>query len=66
MSKFFEVTVEAVVFTLKKCQRQKSKRNLFSRFPISYRMKESRVVKDFEDSGVQIDYKVNALKRVEY
>ena len=44
-------------------QRQK-KRNLFSRFPIGNQA-ESRVVKDFEDSGVQIDYKVVGLRKVE-
>ena len=37
MAKFFEVTVEVVVATLKNGKDKKSKRNLFSRFPIGNR-----------------------------
>ena len=61
MSKFFEVTVEVVVATLKNGKDKKSK-EIYLVDSQSVTEAESRVVKDFEDSGVQIDYKVVGAK----
>ena len=59
--KFFEVTVEVVVATLKNGKDKKVK-EIYLVDSQSVTEAESRVVKDFEDSGVQIDYKVVGAK----
>jgi hypothetical protein len=61
MSKFFEVTVEVVVATLKNGKDKKNKETYLVA-AMSVTEAESRVVKDFEDSGVQMDYKVSMAK----
>ena len=61
MAKFFEVTVEVVVATLKNGKDNTAKENYLVDSQ-SVTEAESRVVKDFEDSGVQIDYKVVGAK----
>ena len=61
MSKFFEVTVEVVVATLKNGKDKKVK-EIYLVDSQSVTEAESRVVKDFEDAGVQIDYKVVGAK----
>ena len=61
MSKYFEVTVEVVVATLKNGKDKKAKEICLVDSQ-SVTEAESRVVKDFEDSGVQIDYKVVGAK----
>ncbi len=61
MCKFFEVTVEVVVATLKNGKDKKAK-EIYLVDAQSVTEAESRVVKDFEDSGVQIDYKVSGAK----
>tara|TARA_Y100000389_G_C17427240_1_gene500313 strand:- start:1144 stop:1356 length:213 start_codon:yes stop_codon:yes gene_type:complete len=61
MSKFFEVTVEVVVATLKNGKDKKNK-EVYLVDAMSVTEAESRVVKDFEDSGVQMDYKVSMAK----
>ena len=61
MAKFFEVTVEVVVATLKNGKDKKVK-EIYLVDSQSVTEAESRVVKDFEDSGVQIDYKVVGAK----
>ena len=61
MAKFFEVTVEVVVATLKNGKDKKSK-EIYLVDSQSVTEAESRVVKDFEDSGVQINYKVVGAK----
>ena len=61
MAKFFEVTVEVVVATLKNGKDKKSK-EIYLEDSQSVTEADSRVVKDFEDSGVQIDYKVVGAK----
>ena len=61
MSKYFEVTVEVVVATLKNGKDKKVK-EIYLVDSQSVTEAESRVVKDFEDSGVQIDYKVVGAK----
>ena len=55
--KYFEVTVEVEVATLKNGN-PKLKKEIYLVDAQSVTEAESRVVKDFEDSGVQIDYKV--------
>ena len=57
MAKYFEVTVEVVVATLKNGKDKKVK-EIYLVDSQSVTEAESRVVKDFEDSGVKIDYKV--------
>ena len=61
MSKFFEVTVEVVVATLKNGKDKKNK-EIYLVDAMSVTEAESRVVKDFEDAGVTIDYKVSGAK----
>ena len=61
MAKFFEVTVEVVVATLKNGKDKKVK-EIYLVVSQSVTEAESRVVKGFEDSGVQIDYKVVGAK----
>jgi len=59
--KYFEVTVEVVVATLKNGKDKKAK-EIYLVDAQSVTEAESRVVKDFEDSGVQIDYKVSGAR----
>ena len=61
MSKFFEVTVEVVVATLKNGKDKKVK-EIYLVDSQSVTEAETRVVKAFEDAGVQIDYKVVGAK----
>jgi len=61
MSKFFEVQVEIVVATLKNGKDKKNKETYLVDAQ-SVTEAEARVVKDFEVSGVQLDYKVSAAK----
>mgnify|MGYP003665781088 FL=1 len=55
MSKFFEVTVEVVVATLKNGKDKKNKETYLVD-AMSVTEAEARVVKDFSDSGVQLLY----------
>ena len=57
--KYFEVTVEVVVATLKNGKDKKAK-EIYLVDAQSVTEAEARVVSDFEQSGVQIDYKVPA------
>ena len=59
--KYFEVTVEVEVATLKNGN-PKLKKEIYLVDAQSVTEAESRTVKDFEDSGVQIDYKVSGAK----
>ena len=61
MAKFFEVTVEVVVATLKNGKDKKAK-EIYLVDSQSVTEAEARVIKDFEDSGVQIEYKVVGAK----
>ncbi len=61
MSKYFEVVVEMVVSTQKNGKDKKAK-EIYLVDAMSVTEAESRVVKDFEESGVQIDYKVSGAK----
>ena len=59
--KYFEVTVEVVVATLKNGN-PKLKKEIYLVDAQSVTEAEARTVKDFEDSGVQISYKVSGAK----
>ena len=61
MNKYFEVTVEIVVATLKNVKDKKQK-EIYLVDAQSVTEAESRVVSDFEQSGVQLDYKVSGAK----
>jgi len=61
MSKYFEVTVEVEVATLKNGN-PKLKKEIYLVDAQSVTEAEVRTVKDFEDSGVQISYKVSGAK----
>ena len=61
MNKFFEVTVSIVVATLKNGKDKKNK-EIYVVDALSVTEAEAKVVKDFEDSGVQIEYKVVGAK----
>jgi hypothetical protein len=61
MSKYFEVTVEVVIATQKNGKDKKQK-EIYLVDAMSVTEAESRVVKDFEEAGVQIDYKVSGAK----
>ena len=59
--KYFEVTVEVIVATLKNGKDKKVK-EIYLVDAMSVTEAEARVVKDFTDSGVQMDYKVSMAK----
>ena len=61
MAKYFEVTVEVEVATLKNGN-PKLRKEIYLVDAQSVTEAEARTVKDFEDSGVQIDYKVSGAK----
>lgn len=61
MGKYFEVIVEVVVSTQKNGKDKKAK-EIYLVDAMSVTEAESRVVQDFEESGVQIDYKVSGAK----
>ena len=61
MSKYFEVVVEMVVSTQKNGKDKKAK-EIYLVDAQSVTEAEARVVKDFEEAGVQIDYKVSGAK----
>lgn len=61
MAKYFEVTVELEVATMKNGN-AKMKKEIYLVDAQSVTEAESRVVSDFEQSGVQIDYKVSGAK----
>ena len=59
--KYFEVTVEVEVATLKNGN-QKQKKEIYLVDAQSVTEAEARVVSDFTDAGVNIDYKVSGAK----
>jgi hypothetical protein len=61
MNKYFEVTVEIVVATLKNGKDKKQK-EIYLVDAQSVTEAEARVISDFEQSGVQLDYKVSGAK----
>jgi hypothetical protein len=61
MSKYFEVTVEVVVATLKNGKDKKNK-EIYLVDAMSVTEAEARVVQDFTDAGVNLDYKVSGAR----
>jgi hypothetical protein len=61
MNKYFEVTVEVVVATLKNGKDKKNK-EIYLVEALSVTEAEARVVGDFEKAGVKLDYKVVGAK----
>lgn len=61
MGKYFEVTVEVVVATMKNGKDKKNK-EVYLTDAMSVTEAEARVIKDFEDAGVNLDYKVIGAK----
>jgi hypothetical protein len=61
MNKYFEVTVEVVVATQKNGKDKKNK-EIYLVDAQSVTEAEARVVKDFTDAKVQIEYKVSGAK----
>lgn len=61
MSKYFEVTVEVVVATLKNGKDKKNK-EIYLIDAMSVTEAEARVVQDFTDAGVNVDYKVSGAR----
>jgi len=63
MSKYFEVTVEVVVATMKNGKEKKNKEiYLVGVDAMSVTEAEARVIKDFEEAGFTLDYKVAIAK----
>jgi len=60
MSKYFEVTVEVVVATLKN-GKDKNK-EIYLVDAMSVTEAEARVVQDFTEAGVNVDYKVSGAR----
>ena len=61
MNKYFEVTVE-IVTSIQKNGKEKKVKEIYLVDAQSVTEAEARVVKDFEEAGVQIDYKVSGAK----
>ena len=61
MSKYFEVTVEVVVATLKNGKDKKNK-EIYLVDAMSVTEAEARVVQDFIEAGVNVDYKVSGAR----
>ena len=61
MSKYFEVTVE-IVTSIQKNGKEKKVKEIYLVDAQSVTEAEARVVKDFTDAGVQIDYKVSGAR----
>ena len=61
MNKYFEVTVEVVVATQKNGKDKKAK-EIYLVDAMSVTEAEARVVKYFEEAGVNLDYKVASAK----
>lgn len=57
MGKYFEVSVELVIAVLKNGKDKKQK-EVYLVDAMSVTEAEKRVIADFEDAGVQLDYKV--------
>ena len=61
MSKYFEVTVEVVVATLKNGKDKKNK-EIYLVDAMSVTEAEARVISDFTEADVNIDYKVSGAR----
>ena len=61
MNKYFEVTVEIITGTQKNGKERKAK-EIYLVDAMSVTEAEARVIKDFDESGVQVDYKVSGAR----
>jgi len=61
MNKYFEVSVELVV-SIQKNGKEKKQKEVYLVDAMSVTEAEKRVIEDFENSGVQLDYKVASAK----
>jgi len=61
MNKYFEVCVELVV-SIQKNGKEKKQKEVYLVDAMSVTEAEKRVIEDFENSGVQLDYKVASAK----
>jgi hypothetical protein len=61
MNKYFEVCVELVV-AIQKNGKEKKQKEVYLVDAMSVTEAEKRVIEDFENSGVQLDYKVASAK----
>jgi len=61
MSKYFEVTVEVVVATLKNGKDKKNK-EIYLVDAMSVTEAEARVISDFTEAGANVDYKVSGAR----
>ena len=57
MGKYFEVTVELII-AIQKNGKDKKQKEVYLVDAMSVTEAEKRVIEDFENSGVQLDYKV--------
>jgi hypothetical protein len=57
MGKYFEVSVELVI-SIQKNGKEKKQKEVYLIDAMSVTEAEKRVIEDFENSGVQLDYKV--------
>jgi hypothetical protein len=57
MGKYFEVSVELVI-SIQKNGKDKKQKEVYLVDAMSVTEAEKRVIEDFENSGVQLDYKV--------
>jgi hypothetical protein len=61
MGKYFEVTVELVI-AIQKNGKDKKQKEVYLVDAMSVTEAEKRVIEDFNNSGVQLDYKVVSAK----
>jgi hypothetical protein len=61
MGKYFEVTVELII-AIQKNGKDKKQKEVYLVDAMSVTEAEKRVIEDFENSGVQLDYKVVSAK----
>ena len=61
MGKYFEVSVELII-AIQKNGKDKKQKEVYLVDAMSVTEAEKRVIEDFENSGVQLDYKVVSAK----
>jgi hypothetical protein len=61
MGKYFEVSIELVI-SIQKNGKEKKQKEVYLVDAMSVTEAEKRVIEDFENSGVQLDYKVVSAK----
>lgn len=61
MTKYFEIVVELII-AIQKNGKDKKQKEVYLVDAMSVTEAEKRVIEDFENSGVQLDYKVVSAK----